>query len=132
MARLEEDVVIPGAGARQEAALPGVGPLLLLALGPTQRPAAVPAPVHQPGQPPVAGQADGAGVVVRPHRAGTVGEYQLASLDVPGGYQQPPTPLLVQHAVVHDDQRSLCDNSVRLESCQLQLAAVKVTPSSQL
>ena len=58
-------------------------------------------PVDQPRQPLVAGQTDGARVVVGPHRPGAVTEYHLASLDITGRYQQPPAPLLLQHAVFH-------------------------------
>ena len=92
---------MPGTGASQEAALPGMRSIILLTVRTAERPATVPAPVHHPCQSLVAGQADGAGVVVRPHGPGTVTEDQLSGLDVPGSYQEPPASLLCEDVVVH-------------------------------
>ena len=95
---------LPGTRPCQETALPGVRSILLLTVRTAERPAAVPAPVHQAGQPLVAGQADRPRVVVRTYRPGHVREDQLSSLDVPGSDQQPATPLLLQDTVVHPHQ----------------------------
>ena len=83
----------------EEAALPGVRPVLLLAVRRAQWPRAVPAAVHQAWQPLVARQADWLWVVVRPHRGrGVVGE-DLSGRDVPGGHEEAAAALLVQHGV---------------------------------
>ena len=73
----------------------------LLAVRSTQGPATVATPVHQARQSLVAGQTDGAGVIIRSHGCRAVREDHLTSLDITGRYQQPPAALLLQHGVVH-------------------------------
>ena len=89
----------PGVVELEERALPGVRPVLQLTVGAAQRPAAVPAPVHQARQPLEARQAHRLGVVVGPDGGGGVVEDDLAGLDVPRGDEQAAASLLVEDGV---------------------------------
>ena len=62
-------------------------------------PAAVPAPVDQPWQPFVAGQAHWLGIVVWTNCSRNIIEQDLPSRYVPGCHEKTPTPLLMENGV---------------------------------
>lgn len=76
-----------------------MGTILLLAEGTAEWPATVPAPVHQPWHPLVAGQAYRLWVVVRTNCSWDIIEQDLPRGDVPRSHKKAATPVLMKDSV---------------------------------
>ena len=89
----------PWAVNPKQLALPSMRTILPLTERTAEGPAAVPAPVDQPWQPFVAGQAHWLRIVVWTNCSRNIIEQDLPSRYVPGCHEKTPTPLLMENGV---------------------------------